>query len=52
MGLQHVAVTAVTRDDLPDGSAKQLADTILDLRDARPGSGVIRLTTPQDQCFS
>lgn len=36
MGLEHVVVTSVTRDDLPDGGAKQFARTILAVREALP----------------
>jgi lipoic acid synthetase len=28
LGLKHVVITSVTRDDLPDGGSKQFADTI------------------------
>jgi lipoic acid synthetase len=34
MGLRHVVVTSVTRDDLPDGGAQQFASTIHELRAA------------------
>jgi lipoic acid synthetase len=36
MGLAHVVVTSVTRDDLPDGGAQAFARTIAALRAARP----------------
>lgn len=45
MGLRHVVVTSVTRDDLPDGGAKQFAETILALREALPGV-VVEVLTP------
>jgi len=32
LGLSHVVVTSVTRDDLPDGGAEQFRDTILAIR--------------------
>jgi lipoyl synthase len=32
LGLRHVVVTSVTRDDLPDGGARQFAGTIRELR--------------------
>jgi len=32
LGLTHVVITSVTRDDLPDGGAKQFADTIRAVR--------------------
>jgi lipoic acid synthetase len=40
MGLEHVVVTSVARDDLADGGAHVFADTIRRLRDASPGMGV------------
>jgi lipoic acid synthetase len=40
MGLEHVVVTSVARDDLADGGAHVFADTILRLRAACPGMGV------------
>src|SRR5713101_5117897 len=36
MGLRHVVVTSVTRDDLEDGGARQFAATIHELRVALP----------------
>jgi lipoic acid synthetase len=36
MSLKYVAVTSVTRDDLPDGGAQAFADCIGDLRKAVP----------------
>src|SRR3982751_4917866 len=36
MGLRHVVVTCVTRDDLDDGGARQFAQTIRELRLALP----------------
>ncbi len=44
MGLRHVVVTSVTRDDLADGGAQQFADTIQALRAALPESAVEVLT--------
>ncbi|HXI14185.1 MAG TPA: lipoyl synthase [Thermoanaerobaculia bacterium] len=44
MGLKHVVVTSVTRDDLPDGGAKQFAQTILELRRVLPTSAIEVLT--------
>jgi lipoic acid synthetase len=44
MGLRHVVVTSVTRDDLPDGGAEQFAETIRELRAALPDSAVEVLT--------
>jgi lipoic acid synthetase len=37
MGLRHVVVTSVTRDDLPDGGAGQFAATVRTLRRRLPG---------------
>src|SRR5688572_4800049 len=44
MGLRHVVVTSVTRDDLPDGGANQFAETIRELRTALPDSAIEVLT--------
>jgi lipoic acid synthetase len=40
MALEHVVVTSVARDDLPDGGASVFAATIRELRDRCPGMGV------------
>jgi len=40
LGLQHVVVTSVTRDDLPDGGASRFAATITSLRDLLPRTTV------------
>jgi lipoyl synthase len=40
LGLEHVVVTSVARDDLADGGASVFADTITRLRAACPGMGV------------
>jgi lipoic acid synthetase len=45
MGLRHVVVTSVTRDDLHDGGAPQFAATIRALRNALP-SAAIEVLTP------
>jgi lipoic acid synthetase len=45
MGLRHVVVTCVTRDDLPDGGARQFAGTIHALREALPEASVEVLTS-------
>jgi lipoic acid synthetase len=45
MGLRHVVVTTVTRDDLPDGGARQFAETIRELRAAIPDVVVEVLTS-------
>jgi lipoic acid synthetase len=40
LGLKHVVVTSVTRDDLEDGGARHFAETIRELRIALPESAV------------
>ncbi len=40
MNLEHVVVTSVARDDLPDGGAHIFAETIRALRREAPGMGV------------
>jgi len=45
MGLRHVVVTCVTRDDLADGGAHQFAETIRELRVALPEAAVEVLTS-------
>src|SRR6185295_9703360 len=45
MGLRHVVVTCVTRDDLRDGGAGQFAETIRELRVALPDAKVEVLTS-------
>src|SRR4030088_2577651 len=44
LGLKHVVVTSVTRDDLADGGAAHFAKTILALRDMLPSVAVEVLT--------
>ena len=44
MGLRHVVVTSVTRDDLSDGGARHFAETIAALRCALPASAIEVLT--------
>ncbi|MGC9954474.1 MAG: lipoyl synthase [Rhizomicrobium sp.] len=44
LGLKHVVVTSVDRDDLPDGGAKHFAETIHAIRKASPGTTVEVLT--------
>mgnify|MGYP006294452515 CR=1 FL=1 len=39
LGLEHVVVTSVTRDDLPDGGAGHFAEVIRALRSGGPGDG-------------
>jgi lipoic acid synthetase len=38
LGLRHVVVTSVTRDDLPDGGAAQFAAAVAAVRTATPGA--------------
>jgi lipoic acid synthetase len=40
LDLEHVVVTSVARDDLPDGGASVFAETIRQLRAATPGMGI------------
>ncbi|VAX19103.1 Lipoyl synthase [hydrothermal vent metagenome] len=44
LGLKHIVITSVTRDDLPDGGAEVFAMTIAKLREFLPGSPVEVLT--------
>ena len=44
LGLRHVVVTSVDRDDLPDGGAAHFAATIRAIRAAAPGTTVEVLT--------
>lgn len=44
MGVKHVVVTSVTRDDLPDGGATHFAGVIRELRKCRPPVTVEVLT--------
>jgi lipoic acid synthetase len=45
LGLQHVVVTSVDRDDLDDGGAEHFAETIRAIRAASPGT-TIEILTP------
>ncbi|GFK95029.1 Lipoyl synthase [Fundidesulfovibrio magnetotacticus] len=40
LGLKHVVITSVTRDDLPDGGAIQFAACVRAVREALPGATV------------
>ncbi|MEA2535993.1 MAG: lipoyl synthase, partial [Chloroflexota bacterium] len=40
LDLEHVVVTSVARDDLPDGGARIFAETIERMRAASPGMGI------------
>ena len=44
LGLKHVVVTSVDRDDLPDGGAAQFAATIRAIRSAAPATTIEVLT--------
>ncbi len=44
LGLSHVVITSVDRDDLPDGGAGHFAETILRIRRASPGTTIEVLT--------
>ncbi len=45
MGLNHVVITSVDRDDLADGGAQHFADVIHAIRDRAPGT-TIEILTP------
>lgn len=45
MGLRHVVITAVARDDLPDGGAAHFRETIRAVREVNPGI-IIEILTP------
>ncbi len=40
MNLKHVVITMVARDDLPDGGARMVADTIREIRAANAGTSI------------
>ena len=40
MGLSHVVITSVTRDDLPDGGARHFAETVRWIRDLLPDASI------------
>ena len=40
LALEHVVVTSVARDDLPDGGASVFAETIRQMRETSPGMGI------------
>lgn len=48
LGLTHLVVTSVDRDDLPDGGAQHFVDTILAVRREAPGT-TIEILTPDFQ---
>jgi len=45
LGLKHVVITSVDRDDLEDGGARHFADTIKAIRESSPGT-TIEILTP------
>jgi lipoic acid synthetase len=47
LGLRHVVVTSVTRDDLPDGGSRQFAETVLAIR--RRAEAAVEVLTPDFQ---
>src|SRR5260221_8216398 len=49
LGLEHVVVTSVARDDLPDGGASVFAETIRQMRATSPGMG-IEVLIPDFNC--
>jgi lipoic acid synthetase len=44
MGLSHVVITSVDRDDLPDGGARHFAEVILAIRERSPATTIEVLT--------
>jgi len=44
MGLAHVVITSVDRDDLPNGGAEAFAGCVTEIRQRSPGTGVELLT--------
>jgi lipoic acid synthetase len=44
LGLRHVVITSVDRDDLPDGGAEHFAQVIAAIRQAAPGTTIEVLT--------
>ena len=45
MGLEHVVITSVDRDDLDDGGARHFAETVSSIRYAAP-KATIEILTP------
>ncbi|MCH2024614.1 MAG: lipoyl synthase [Verrucomicrobiota bacterium] len=45
LGLNHVVITAVARDDLPDGGAEHFARTVISTKESNPGV-VIEILVP------
>ncbi len=44
LGLKHVVLTSVNRDDLPDGGAEQFRRSVLEIKRSRPATSVEVLT--------
>lgn len=44
LGLEHMVITSVDRDDLPDGGAQHIAECILRIRHSSPGTTIEVLT--------
>jgi len=44
LGLEHIVITSVDRDDLADGGAEHFAETIRAIREAAPGATIEVLT--------
>lgn len=49
MGLKHIIITSVTRDDLPDGGAEYFAKTIDEIREVARKEVTIEVLTPDFQ---
>jgi lipoic acid synthetase len=47
LGLKHVVITCVTRDDLPDGGAEHFVQTIAAVRGGKKGTGTICRNGPK-----
>jgi lipoic acid synthetase len=45
LGLKHVVITMVARDDLPDGGAQHVADVMTAIRQQKPGTTLEVLTS-------
>lgn len=45
LGLKHVVITMVARDDLPDGGAQHLADVVAEIRHQIPSTTIELLTS-------
>lgn len=52
LGLKHVVITMVARDDLPDGGASQIAKIVVETRKINPGVSIELLTSDFDGNFA